>query len=163
MSKLHKTKNDLSETVRGKIVALVNHVLASSIDMTLQSKQAHWNVKGPSFIALHELFDKVYEEAGDWADLIAERAAQLGGVVNGTLAHIEKESVLPAYKLTLSSGPEHVNALSTALAIFGKQVRAAIDAVARLGDADTADIFTEVSSGVDKMLWFVESHAQAKQ
>jgi starvation-inducible DNA-binding protein len=157
----HKTKNDIPETLRGKMIELLNQQLADVLDLGLQAKQAHWNVKGPHFIGLHELFDKVAEEVEELTDDIAERAVELGGVALGTMQVIAKTSRLAAYPLELASGKEHVAALSSALAKFGASVRAAIDTASKAGDADTADLFTEVSRGVDKLLWFVEAHAQA--
>src|SRR5262249_54152538 len=142
---------------------LLNQHLADVLDLGLQAKQAHWNVKGPSFIALHELFDKVADEVEDFTDLIAERAVQLGGVALGTLQTVSKSSRLAAYPLDLASGQEHVAALSNALAKFGASVRAAIDIADKNEDIDTSDLFTEVSRGVDKLLWFVEAHAQSKE
>jgi starvation-inducible DNA-binding protein len=158
----HKTKNDLSANIRGKMIDLLNQQLADVLDLGLQAKQAHWNVKGPHFIGLHELFDKVAEELEEFTDGIAERAVELGGVALGTAQVIAKHSRLAAYPLELASGKEHVAALSSALAKYGAYVRTAIHAADQAGDADTADLFTEVSRGVDKLLWFVEAHAQAK-
>jgi starvation-inducible DNA-binding protein len=125
-----------------------------------QTKQAHWNVKGPTFIALHELFDKVNEDVEDYVDTIAERAVQLGGVAEGTARMIAKRSTLGEYAPKGSGGADHVQALSSALAAFAKLVRKAIDQSNELGDADTADAFTEISRGTDKWLWFVEAHLQ---
>jgi starvation-inducible DNA-binding protein len=156
MSKLYPTKNDLARDIRKPMVDLLNDNLATAVDLSLQAKLAHWNVKGPSFMPLHELFDKLHEEAGEWVDDIAERAVQLGGVAEATL------EVLPDYSLALSSGRDHVEAVSRALATFGASVRSAIDRADQAGDMDTADLFTEVSRGVDKMLWFVEAHLQAE-
>jgi starvation-inducible DNA-binding protein len=161
MTKSYPTKNDLPEQVRKELVTLLNHNLASGVDLSLQAKQAHWNVKGPSFFALHELFDKVYEQASDWVDTIAERAVQLGGVAEATLQIVGKRTELPAYSVELSSGRDHIDALSRSLSVFGNSVRSAIDVAARAGDADTSDLFTEVSRGVDKTLWFVEAHLHA--
>jgi starvation-inducible DNA-binding protein len=127
-----------------------------------QCKQAHWNVKGPSFIALHELFDKVADEVEDFADELAERAVALGGVARGTVSVVAKESRLPEYPLDISTGREHVRSLANALASFGQPVREAIQTASDAGDADTADLFTDISRGIDKSLWFVEAHAQAK-
>ena len=158
---MHKTKNDLSEKVRIQIVGLLQEHLADAIDLATHAKQAHWNVKGPSFIALHELFDKVYADAGESADLLAERIAQLGGSVEGTARVVAKQSQLPEYPLTIADGREHVEALSRSLAYFGSMVRQAIDRADEMGDKGTADIFTEISRGVDKNLWFVEAHHQA--
>lgn len=155
-----QTLNDLPERVRAEAIALLNQQLADALDLHLQAKQAHWNVKGPNFIALHELFDEVEEELEEHADDIAERAVALGGTAYGTARTAAKRSGLAEYPLEISSGKEHVAALSAALAAFGKSARAAIDAAAALGDADTADLFTEVSRGVDKLLWKVEAHNQ---
>jgi starvation-inducible DNA-binding protein len=145
------------------MVALLNQQLAEVLDLGLQAKQAHWNVKGPNFIGLHELFDKVAEELEEFTDEIAERAVELGGIAQGTIQTISKHSRLEAYPLTLASGRAHVTALSNALAKFGESIRLAIDTAGKAGDTDTADLFTEVSRGVDKLLWMVEAHTQAKE
>jgi starvation-inducible DNA-binding protein len=162
-STLHKTQNNLREKTRRAMIDLLNQQLADALDLGLQAKQAHWNVKGPNFIGLHELFDKVAEELEEFTDDIAERAVELGGVAHGTIQTISKNSRLKAYPLDLTSGKDHVAALSGALAKFGASARAAIDAAAKRGDADTADLFTEVSRGVDKLIWLVEAHTQSKQ
>jgi starvation-inducible DNA-binding protein len=158
--KLNPTKNDLPKKTREKVIDLLNARLADAVDLQSQAKQAHWNVKGPQFIALHELFDKVSEGAEEAIDLIAERAVQLGGTARGTARVAAKESSLKEYPLNITSGPDHVEALSNALATFGKALRAAIDASGKLGDADTADLFTGISRDADKLLWFVEAHNQ---
>ena len=160
---MHPTKNDLSLDTRTKVTALLNARLADAIDLTLQGKQAHWNVKGPQFIALHELFDKVVESAEDWVDDLAERVVALGGVAEGTIGAVGKKTTLAAYSLELVEGQEHVDALSSALAKFGKGVRAAIDEADKLGDKDTADLFTGISRDSDKYLWFLEAHLQGKR
>jgi len=158
---MHPTRNDLPQDTRAAIVKLLNERLADAIDLQLQAKQAHWNVRGPHFISLHELFDKVAEEATGFIDEIAERASALGGVAEGTVQAVSSRTTLSAYSLTISDGRDHVDALSKALAAFGKQVRAAIDKADSTGDADTADLFTQISREVDKQLWFVEAHLDA--
>jgi starvation-inducible DNA-binding protein len=158
---MHKTKNSLSEAVRTKSISLLGKNLALAIDLSLQAKQAHWNVKGPNFIALHELFDKVSDEMREFVDLIAERITTLGGAAEGTLQSVGSRTTLPPYSLTISSGPQHLEALSSALAAFGASVRQAIDESAGFGDADTADLFTEVSRETDKQLWLLEAHLQS--
>jgi starvation-inducible DNA-binding protein len=160
---MYPTKNDLPEATRNKAVELCNARLADAIDLQTQCKQAHWNVKGPTFIALHELFDKVNEDAEEYVDLIAERVVQLGGVAEGTARSVAKRSSLSEYAPKGSGGRDHVEALSSALAGFGKLARGAINQAYDVGDADTADIFTEISRGTDKWLWFVESHLQAER
>ena len=155
---MHKTKNDVAEKVRGSLVETLNTRLADSVDLMHQAKQAHWNVKGPSFIALHKLFDEIVDAAEEYMDLVAERIVQLGGTAEGTVQVAAKRSTLKEYSLSISAERDHVEALSSALAAYGKSVREAIDQSDKLGDKDTADIFTEISRGVDKYLWFVEAH-----
>ena len=156
---MHKTKNDLPETTRAKICELLNARLADAIDLQTQMKQAHWNVKGPHFIALHELFDKINEEVEEYVDDLAERAVELGGTAMGTCRSVAKHSALAEYPLQIWSGHDHVNAVSTALATFGRLTRAAIDQSDEMRDKGTADLFTGISRGVDKWLWMVEAHA----
>jgi starvation-inducible DNA-binding protein len=160
---MFKTKNDLSESTRSKVVDLLNARLADCIDLQTQCKQAHWNVKGPHFIGLHELFDKVNGEVADYVDEIAERAIQLGGVAEGTARMVAKRTSLAEYPANAADGRSHVDALSTALATFGKAVRKAITDANDLGDLDTSDLFTGISRGIDKWLWFVEAHLQAER
>ncbi|MEO6939502.1 MAG: DNA starvation/stationary phase protection protein Dps [Candidatus Kapaibacterium sp.] len=159
---MYKTKNDLPLATRTKACAHLNELLAACIDLQLQSKQAHWNVKGPDFIALHELFDKIVTAAAEYVDLVAERIVQLGGIAEGTLRAIEKRSSLPKYPMNIANGVDHVNALSSSIAACGKHVRKGIDQSDKLHDADTTDILTEISRGLDKWLWFVEAQLQAK-
>ena len=160
---MFKTKNDLSEGIRSKMVELLNARLADAIDLQTQTKQAHWNVKGPNFIALHELFDKVNEDVEDYVDDLAERAVQLGGAAEGTARLVAQRSSLTEYPANTVDGRSTVEALSSALAAFGKLARKAIDTANDAGDLDTADLFTEISRGTDKWLWFVEAHLQAER
>jgi starvation-inducible DNA-binding protein len=156
---MHQTKNDIPAETRAAVAQLLNDVLANLIDLQLQAKQAHWNVKGPTFIALHELFDSVAEEAEEFVDTTAERIAALGGNAEGTIGVVGQRTKLPSYPRDIINGQDHVEALSTALAVVGQLVRRAIERANELGDADTTDLFTEVSRGIDKKLWFVESHS----
>ena len=157
----YKTKNDIPQEPRLQLNELMNQRLASAIDLQMQMKQAHWNVKGPNFIGLHELFDKVDEAVESYVDMIAERIVQLGGIAEGTVRVAASRTRLPEYPLTIADGMAHVEAVARALSTFGAEARAAINAADELDDADTADLFTEVSRGIDKWVWFVEAHSQA--
>ena len=159
--KMYETENDISKSSRLELSALLNLRLASLVDLQMQMKQAHWNVKGPSFIGLHELFDKVAEEVEDYVDLVAERIVQLGGIAEGTLRVASSRTRLPEYPLEIAEGMAHVEAVARALSTFGREARNTIDEVNALEDADTTDLFTEISRGIDKWLWFVEAHSQA--
>ena len=141
---LHSTKIDIAKGKREKTVAILNQRLADAADLRSQSKQAHWNVKGMNFIALHELFDRVATDLEPHIDDIAERITTLGGTALGTVRVAAQNSTLAEYPLEITDGAAHVDALSTALADFGKKVRADIDATDELGDANTADLLTGV-------------------
>jgi starvation-inducible DNA-binding protein len=156
---MYETLNDLPKPARKALVKLLNDRLAEAIDLQLQAKQAHWNVKGPNFVGLHELFDRVADAAREYVDLIAERGVALGGTAEGTVQIVSRRSKLPEYPLA-AEWAAHVDAMSATLSSFGKVARRAIDESTDLKDADTADLFTEVSRGIDKLLWMVEAHAQ---
>ena len=152
------TKNDIAAVKRKKLSSFLNGLLSDALDLKSQCKQAHWNVKGENFIALHELFDTVATQAEEAVDLIAERIVQLGDVALGTVRVAAKNSHLKEYPLSATDGQQHADALSSAIASFNARARAGIDETAALGDAVTADMLTEITRGLDKLLWFVESH-----
>ena len=158
--RLYRTKNDLPVATRREIANLLNQRLADCVDLKTQCKQAHWNVKGSNFIALHQLFDGVNADVEDYADLLAERIVQLGGIAEGTVRIVAQRTTLLDYPLTLVTGEEHAAALSDVLGQFGRTVRMGIEEATDLKDAGTADILTEISRGTDKWLWMVEAHQQ---
>ena len=155
-----KTRIDLPAKQREKLIALLNQHLADTFDLHGQAKQAHWNVKGPQFHQLHELFDKLADQVREYVDLIAERATALGGTALGTVRMAAGASRLTEYPLDPGGSMQHVEALAVRFAALATTTREAIDAAEQLGDADTADLFTEVSRGLDKSLWFLEAHLQ---
>lgn len=158
---MYMSRIDLASSVREAVVLLLQARLSDAIDLEAQLKQAHWNVKGRDFFQLHELFDRIHDEVEGFVDTLAERITTLGGVADGRLATAAAATTLPAYPLEIARGRDHLEAVAQALAAFGRVVRADIDASAALGDADTADVFTELSRETDKQLWFVEAHLTA--
>jgi starvation-inducible DNA-binding protein len=161
--KNYKTSIDLPAEVREQITTLLNQHLADTFDLYSQAKQAHWNVKGAQFFQLHELFDKLADEAQEYVDLIAERVTALGGTAAGTVRMSAAASRLDEYPLDVSSGLSSVEALVSAYGSLAQTTREAIETSERAGDADTADLFTEVSRGLDKSLWFLEAHLQSSE
>lgn len=158
--RVFKTRIDLAAGTREKMIALLNQQLADTFDLYSQSKQAHWNVKGAQFYSLHELFDKLAGELGGYVDLIAERATALGGLALGTVRMSAAASRLPESSLEVVESMPTAEALATRFAGLAATTRAAIDAATEQGDMDTADLFTDVSRGLDKSLWFLEAHLQ---
>ncbi|MHB2263724.1 DNA starvation/stationary phase protection protein Dps [Aliihoeflea sp. PC F10.4] len=156
------TKNDLKSNTKTKMIDLINARLAEAIDLALLTKQAHWNLKGPNFIAIHEMLDMFRGDLDGHVDTIAERAAQLGGTALGTTQAVAKATTLEAYPLDIHKTKDHLAALIERYAKTAKAAREAIDESDEAGDADTADIFTAYSRTLDKNLWFLESHVQEK-
>jgi starvation-inducible DNA-binding protein len=150
----------LPEEQQAKLIELLNRRLADAIDLQLQSRQAYWNVKGPHFMALRELFDKVEQGVEEYTNLIAEHIVQLGGMAEGTAQAVARRTSLDESRLAAANGQNHINALSTTLTAFGRHARYASEQATELKDADTAAIFTEIARGIDKWLWFVETSQQ---
>jgi starvation-inducible DNA-binding protein len=159
---MHPTRNTLDATIRTQSVELLNKNLATAIDLHAQIKQAHWNVRGTNFIAIHKLFDTVSEEVESFSDMLAERAGGLGGTADGTIQTAARNTSLIAYPLGVDDEQKHIFAVSGALAAFGECAREASAKATAFGDVDTADLFTQVSRGIDLQLWFVESHLTSK-
>ncbi len=158
---LHSTRIDLPVDVRVHVIDTLNATLACTLDLKTQVKQAHWNVKGMDFYQLHELFDEMAAELEDYIDMVAERVTALGGTALGTARIAASQSSLPEYPLTILAGKDHVTALADRFAAYGKLLREGITSTDDLEDADTADLYTEISRAIDKRLWFLEAHLQA--
>jgi starvation-inducible DNA-binding protein len=158
---MHPTRIDLPEKNRRQLVALINARLADAVDLKLAAKHAHWNVKGPHFLSLHELFDQLAGVLEAPIDDMAERITALGGTAHGTIALVARGTSLAPYPAEVVAGADHVEALASAVAAFGQSVRKAIGRADKLGDEGTADLFTALSQEVDKQLWLLEAHQQA--
>jgi starvation-inducible DNA-binding protein len=156
----HKTYNDTKSNAKSVSIELLNARLADAIDLALVTKQAHWNLKGLQFIGVHTMLDGFREQLDAWSDSMAERAVQLGGTAFGTSQVVAGRSSLEPYPTDIYAIVDHLKALIDRYASTANAVRAAIDAADEAGDADTADLFTEVSRGLDKQLWFLEAHLQ---
>lgn len=152
------THNSLSENIRSATATLLNKALATAVDLQGQMKQAHWNLRGPGFIALHRLFDDAAALATEQGDALAERAGALGSEAIGTIQAAAKASVLPPYPLRLADGPAHIEAVCVALAAYSTQLRDASQACTQSGDVSSADLFTRLLGAVDAQQWLIEAH-----
>jgi starvation-inducible DNA-binding protein len=157
------TRIDIPQERRQRLVELLNQQLADVFDLRSQVKYAHWNVKGEEFISLHKLFDELATELDGHTDEIAERATALGGTAYGTVRQSASRSRVPEYPTDVIGSLDHVRALVERYAVVANGVRKAIDDADGLGDKDTADLFTEISRGLDKNLWFLEAHLQGEK
>lgn len=159
----HPTRIDLKSNTKKAVTELLNARLADAIDLALVTKQAHWNVKGPHFIAIHEMLDGFRATLDRHVDTIAERAVQLGGQAQGTVQAVAGATALKPYPTDISKTRDHLAALIERYGDVANAIRAAIDEADEAGDADTADIFTAFSRDLDKSLWFLEAHVQEKE
>lgn len=159
---LYPTRIDISADTRSAVVELLNQTLAYTLDLKTQVKQAHWNVKGMDFYQLHELFDEIAGDLEEYTDMFAERVTALGGVAMGTARIAATVSGLPEYPFDIFDGKAHVTALADRFAPYAKLLREGIAKTAELEDADTSDLYTEVSRTIDKYLWFLEAHLQGE-
>ncbi|SFI98014.1 DNA starvation/stationary phase protection protein Dps [Aerobium aerolatum] len=158
----HTTRIDLKSNTKKTMIDLLNARLADALDLALITKQAHWNLKGPQFIAIHEMLDGFRATLDIHTDTIAERAVQLGGMAQGTSQTIAETTKLKPYPTDISKTKDHLAELIERYGAVANLVRAAIDESDEAGDADAADIFTAFSRDLDKNLWFLEAHVQEK-
>ena len=156
----HETRNDTKSNAKRVSLDTLQARLADGIDLALVTKQAHWNLKGPQFIGVHEMLDGFRDEMDDYNDKVAERITQLGGTARGTVQAVAKETGLAPYPLDTYAVADHLAALIDRYAVYANAVRQNIEDTDDAGDAGTADLFTEVSRGLDKALWFLEAHVQ---
>lgn len=158
-----ETRNTLPDNTRKAMIELLQASLADGVDLQTQVKQAHWNVKGPSFIGLHELFDAVHGVVTGHVDNVAERLVTLGGEAAGTARDAAGRSRLPEYPHGIADGQAHAAALADAMAAFATTCRKAVDTAEEAGDPLTADLYTTAAREIDKQVWMVEAHVQAKR
>ena len=156
----HSTHNHLDTNAKAVAMELLNARLVDTIDLSLIAKQAHWNVKGRTFIGVHKMLDELRDVVDEYVDLIAERVTALGGTAIGTSQAVSHKSQVEPYPTDLYKVPDHLNALAERYGKVANAVRRNIDEADEAGDKGTADLFTEVSRGLDKWLWFIEAHLQ---
>lgn len=158
MANLEQTAVNLPEPTRVRLVERLNERVGLFTDLYVQAKLAHWNVRGPHFLAYHELFDTVAAHVLAAQDKLAERAATLGGEAGLTVQEVADKTALPVWPRSTRADRDVIQLLGARLGEAANRIRGDIDWAAELGDADTADLFTEVSRQLDQDLWFVEAH-----
>ena len=157
-----KTRNSLSAGTRVKAAAILNQTLANCSDLYSQTKQAHWNLRGPRFYQFHLLFDRLAEMVEKHLDTIAERVSSLGAIAKGTVRNAAKNSALDEFPTEPAGDVAYLEALIERYGVAANAVRKAIDASSDAGDADTADLLTAVSRDLDEGLWLLEAHTGEK-
>lgn len=151
-------KTDMTSNSKAEVIGLLNEQLAAAIDLALVTKQAHWNIKGAQFIAVHEMLDMFRAELDTHVDTIAERIPQLGGLALGIAQTVASMTPLKPYPTDITRIKDHLAALIERFENVGESAREAIDTADEAGDAGTADILTAYSRSLDKLTWFLQSH-----
>ncbi len=154
----HATRNDVPGNAKQVSIGVLQACLVDTVDLYNATRQAHWNVKGPNFIAVHEMLGQFYTDLQENADDMAERIVQLGGTAVGTTQALAAGTRLAPYPTDLHAVPDHIAALADRYAQVAKALREGIGATDDAGDADTADLLTGASRGLDKKLWMLEAH-----
>lgn len=155
---MHSTKISLPAATREKVAGILNQVLADLSDLYSQTKQAHWNVRGPKFWMFHKLFDELAGKVEEAVDPLAERITALGGIAKGTVRMAAANSKLPEFPLEQQNEASFLNALIERYAIAANDVRKAIDQADELGDKGSSDLLTGIVRDLDQALWFLEAH-----
>lgn len=150
----------LTDNARKTAISELNGRLADGLALSLAIKQAHWNLKGPNFIAVHELLDVVYARLQEHLDIFAERVQILDGTALGTAEVVARATTLKEYPTDLTKSADHLKEICARMRDHGEKLRMAVDTTDEAGDANTADIFTAASRTADKDLWFLESHLE---
>lgn len=155
-----KTRNGLPEETRGLMVSLLNERVADLIVLRGLAKQMHWNVRGPHFRQLHLAYDDAADSLDEPVDMMAERVAILGGVVEGTPRMAVRNSNLADIDIRITNDMDTVTALADRWSETANVMRDAIERAGEAGDEVTVDLLTEVTRLLDKQLWFIEAHVQ---
>ena len=152
------TRIGMPPEIRLDVITMLNQTLACTVDLRSQVRQACWNIKGKDFSLLHPIFAAMLSELQMYTDMVAERITVLGGVVMGTVRMAATQSKLPEYPDAVMEGDGHVQALVERFGRYAVTLRDDIALAADVEDAGSAAVYTDISRGVDRQLWILETH-----
>lgn len=151
----------LSDDVAKQAVEALYDLLASTYLLSVKTQNYHWNVVGPSFHSLHELFEEQYNEYGDAIDDIAERVRQLGYFVQASSSVYSKYSVVQEEE-EFPNAQQMIERLLADHEALANRLRADLAKLEDLEvDVATCDVFVQRISVHDKAAWMLRSHLSA--
>lgn len=147
----------LSAEGGARVAGALQQRLTSLVDLGLTLKHIHWNVVGPTFIAVHEMLDVQYQGAATMTDELAERIAALGGVPSGLPGRVVAERTWDDYSLGRADALVHLGALDLVYASIIAEHRRAMDEISEI-DRVSEDLLIGQTAILEKFQWFVRSH-----
>lgn len=154
---MYKSPSKLPETARQKLTETLNAILADGLDLHMQIKVAHWNIRGPHFASLHPLFETFAVSLANHNDTIAERAVTLGGRALGTARHVASHSRLSEYPQDTTKDLVHVALLAERIETYLEGLRSGRALSDELTDIDTSDLLTGILGEFEKHVWFLRA------
>jgi starvation-inducible DNA-binding protein len=139
-----------------EVAGSLQATLVELIDLSLQAKQAHWNVVGPGFRGIHLFLDELTDQLRDWYDEVAERLAAIGVSPDGRLARVAAETPLETLPAGQIKDQEVLALFDARLALVAGRVRGRLDPVGA-NDLASQDILVGIVQGLDKQDWMLRA------
>jgi starvation-inducible DNA-binding protein len=146
----------LSDDSRARIADGLSRLLADSYSLYLMTHNFHWNVKGPMFNSLHQMFMTQYTEQWNALDMIAERIRALGYPAPGTYAEFGKLSTVKEVA-GVPKAMDMVRHLVAAQETTARTARSLLPVVDEANDQPTADLLTQRLDVHEKTAWMLRS------
>ncbi len=130
--------------------------LVELIDLSLQAKQAHWNVVGPAFKPVHEFLDELTDAYRGWYDDVAERLTAIGVSPDGRVATVHGSTLLEAFAPGPMVTSDVLIGMDQRVTGLASRVRERAEAAGE--DLATQDLFIEILRGLEKQRWMIRAH-----
>ncbi len=144
-----------------QVTGALQKVLVDLVDLSLQLKQAHWNVRGHNFQPVHLQLDEIVETVRDASDDVAERLTTLSVAADGRVTTVAQDSSLENYPPEFISWQQTISLVADRLMTAIKTVRSAMEVIGKL-DAVTEDLLIQVAGDLEKHLWMVQAQEETR-